>query len=269
MITLTARENLINITAGKTAEIHLEVRNEDPVPRQVSVRHDISVVGSRVDAVDWKAFITGLEHDESSGGYSISLEGGASKKFVMNVDVPKGAEYGDHVDIRVSASTGSESHSLDVSVRAVQGIFVVKTAIGHERTVMDTLESRIRTQDLDVKSMLASDALRGYVMLEAMNIDKLKEVVKGVRRARTIIEGDISMDDIEKYLTPKKATEGISVSDIVEIVSGGFKGERARVMKIDEIREEVTVELFEAIVPIPITVSGSNIKLIEKKRESG
>jgi transcriptional antiterminator NusG len=52
----------------------------------------------------------------------------------------------------------------------------------------------------------------------------------------------------------------------VELVAGPFKGEKARVQKIDESKEEITVELFEATVPIPVTVRGDSVRVLEKER---
>ena len=53
--------------------------------------------------------------------------------------------------------------------------------------------------------------------------------------------------------------------NIVEVISGPFKGEKARVQRIDQAKEEVTVELFEAMVPIPITVRGDHVRVLEKE----
>jgi transcriptional antiterminator NusG len=266
MLTLTSKEKETKSPAGQTAEFHLEVRNEDPIPRKVAVKQELLQVGSNVDPADWNVYITGLEKGDAAGQYSISLAGGASKLFVLNAEVPKGAACGDKVDIRISANVDTETQTVEMSVLAIQSIFAVKTAIGHEVAVMEALESRARTKGVDIKAMLAPDTLRGYVLVEAMSQDKLKELAKYVVRARSVVEGETSIKDIEHYLTPKKTTEGITIGDIVEIVSGGFKGEKARVLKIDELKEEITVELFEAIVPIPITVRGESVKLLEKKK---
>jgi len=264
MITLTSKEKEIRSAAGQTAEFHMEIKNNDPIPRRINVKNEMMQVGSNVDAADWSAYITGLQ--EEDGGYSIQLVGGASKLFVLNAEVPKGAGCGDKVDLRVSAHADLEEQTVEMSVLAIQSIFAVKTAIGHETTVMEALESRARQKGIDIKAMLAPDTLRGYVLVEAMSLDKLKELVKYVVRARSVVDGETSIKDIEHYLTPKKTTEGITIGDIVEIISGGFKGEKARVLKIDELKEEITVELFEAIVPIPITIRGESVKLLEKKK---
>ena len=52
----------------------------------------------------------------------------------------------------------------------------------------------------------------------------------------------------------------------MELVNGPFKGEKARVQNIDEGKEEITVELIEAMVPIPVTVKGDSVRVIDKER---
>ena len=54
--------------------------------------------------------------------------------------------------------------------------------------------------------------------------------------------------------------------DLVELISGPFKGEKARVQQIDQTKEEITVELIEAMVPIPVTVKGDSVRVIEKEK---
>jgi transcriptional antiterminator NusG len=59
---------------------------------------------------------------------------------------------------------------------------------------------------------------------------------------------------------------GIREGDLVELVAGPFKGEKARVQQIDQGKEEITVELVEAMVPIPVTIRGDHVRVIEKER---
>jgi len=39
------------------------------------------------------------------------------------------------------------------------------------------------------------------------------------------------------------------------------------VKRVDELHEEITVELFEAMVPIPVTVRGDNVRVLRKEDE--
>ena len=53
----------------------------------------------------------------------------------------------------------------------------------------------------------------------------------------------------------------------MEMVAGPFRGETAKVTHIDDTKEEITVELFEAMVPIPITVRGEQVRIVKRKEE--
>jgi len=61
---------------------------------------------------------------------------------------------------------------------------------------------------------------------------------------------------------------GITEGAVVELISGPFKGEMARVKRVDQTKEEITVELFEAMVPIPITVRGDNVRVLSRDEAS-
>ena len=57
----------------------------------------------------------------------------------------------------------------------------------------------------------------------------------------------------------KAIQEGLKV----EIISGPSKGEKAKVVRVNQAKEEVTVELLEAAVKIPVTIKAENIKIIQ------
>ena len=103
------------------------------------------------------------------------------------------------------------------------------------------------------------------MLVETINPDRLEEVVKGIRRARGVVKGETSLSEIDHFLAPKPLVSGIIEGDIVELIAGPFKGEKARVQQIDEAKEEITVELFEAVVPIPVTVRGDSVRVIQKE----
>ena len=43
--------------------------------------------------------------------------------------------------------------------------------------------------------------------------------------------------------------------------------EKAKVVRLDEAKEDVVLELIEAAVPIPVTVKGDQIRLIQREAE--
>ena len=58
--------------------------------------------------------------------------------------------------------------------------------------------------------------------------------------------------------------------DVVEIIGGPFKGEKGKIQRIDSVKDEVTVELLEASIPIPVTISTELVRLIRtaQKKET-
>ncbi len=146
------------------------------------------------------------------------------------------------------------------------GIFAIKTSIGHEKMVANWLAIRARKRKLEVYAILSPPKLRGYLLLEGVkNKEALQDLIKGVQHARSVVDGTSSLDEIEHFLTPKPLVSGIEEGDVVEIIAGPFKGEKAKVTQIDESKEEITVELFEAMVSIPVTIRGDHVRILEKE----
>jgi transcriptional antiterminator NusG len=143
-------------------------------------------------------------------------------------------------------------------------IFAIKTQVGQERNVADLLNAKSKKAKLGIYSVLAPQELRGYVFVEAEDAQMLERTVKIISYARTMLTDPVPFAEIEHFLTPVSAVAKISEGDIVELVSGPFRGEKAKVTRIDDAKEEITVELFEAMVPIPVTVKGENVRVLKR-----
>ena len=50
----------------------------------------------------------------------------------------------------------------------------------------------------------------------------------------------------------------------MEITGGPFKGEKAKVTRIDPDKEDVVLELIESQYPIPVKVHADYVKLVER-----
>ena len=103
--------------------------------------------------------------------------------------------------------------------------------------------------------------------MEAENKIAAQEAYHGVPYARGLLPNTVDYKEIEGMLEQVKIAVNIQKNDIVEIISGPFKREQAKVNRIDMAKEEVVVELLEAAVPIPITVKLDSLKVI--RREDG
>ncbi len=143
--------------------------------------------------------------------------------------------------------------------------YALRTTIGQERNVASMIYSRIDKLGVGLYSILVTPELRGYIVVEALDHTEIEKSLPGISHVRGIVEGEMSIDDIEKFLEPVSAGAKVNLGDVVEFTSGPFKGSRARVTKVDETKEEITVVLFEATVPIPVTVSGNDIRIVMKE----
>jgi transcriptional antiterminator NusG len=88
-----------------------------------------------------------------------------------------------------------------------------------------------------------------------------------VPSARTVLPGVTSLEEVGHYLVPKPAVSGIDEGTIVELINGPFKGEKAVVKRVDASKEEITVELYESVLPIPITVRGDHVRVIDRRED--
>ncbi|WP_121741062.1 transcription elongation factor Spt5 [Natronorubrum halophilum] len=140
------------------------------------------------------------------------------------------------------------------------GIHAVKTTASQERTVADMIINR---EEPEIHAALAPDSLTSYVMVEADGSAVLERVLEDIPHARSIVPGNSDISEVEHFLSPKPDVEGIAEGDIVELIAGPFKGEKAQVQRIDEGKDQVTVELYEATVPIPVTVRGDQIRVLD------
>ena len=140
------------------------------------------------------------------------------------------------------------------------GIFAVKTTASQERTVADMIMNR---EEDDIHAALAPDSLTSYVMVEADDDAIISRVLDEIPHARSIVPGESGISEVEHFLSPKPDVEGIAEGDIVELIAGPFKGEKAQVQRIDEGKDQVTVELYEATVPIPVIVRGDQIRVLD------
>ncbi len=143
--------------------------------------------------------------------------------------------------------------------------FVIKTTANQEKVVANLMEMAVRKYRLGIYSILAPKELKGYIIVEAEKMEDLLQAIKGLPHIKGVIRGQVSFNEIEHFLTPRKAAEQIKEGYTVEIVSGPFKGELAVVKRVDESRNEITVELIDAVVPIPVTVNADNVRIVDKK----
>jgi transcriptional antiterminator NusG len=144
-------------------------------------------------------------------------------------------------------------------------IFALRTTANREDQVMDFVYSKSKKKNIEVYTIIRPHGMRGYIFIEAKDKQSAEQAAFGVPYARGILPQPIDYAEIEHMLEQVKREISIKKYDIVEIISGPFRREQAKVTRIDKTKEEVVVELLEAAVPIPITVKIDSVKVIRRE----
>ena len=144
-------------------------------------------------------------------------------------------------------------------------IYTIRTTSGREDIVVDLLMSKIQADNVDVKSVFHPAEIKGYIFVEG-SIGSVHKAAQGLMHSRGIIDKPINMSEIQHFLEYKKTRLKVDIGDIMEIIGGPFKGEKGRIIRINKIKDEITAELLEASIPIPVTIATEFVKIIKKTK---
>ncbi len=144
-------------------------------------------------------------------------------------------------------------------------IYTLRTTIGREKIVIDEISNKIKLEGFEIKALLHPERLKGYIMIEGEEGD-IREAIRDIRYAKGLISKEVDIDKIKQFLESKENKVELHRGDIIEIIGGPFRGERGKITRVD--KNEVTAELLEAAVSIPITLTNDSIRLLEKFEET-
>ena len=170
----------------------------------------------------------------------------------------------DAPQIETQKAEQEESSDEAQSVEMTTLLFALRTTANREDQVMDFLTSNAAKKKLAVYSVIRPHGMRGYIFVEAATRQDAEQAAHNIPYARGILPKEIDYSEVEHMLEQVKREINIRKHDIVEIISGPFKRETAKISRIDKTKEEVVVELVEAAVPIPITLKMDAVKVIRR-----
>jgi transcription termination/antitermination protein NusG len=143
-------------------------------------------------------------------------------------------------------------------------IFPIRTTVGQEQLVVDILGSKIQKEELNIYSIAVVPGLKGYILLEADNEITVRRGITDTPHIKGsgIVKGAVNIEELSGLLESKPLMKTLEIGQKVEIISGPFKGEKAKITRVNAPKEEVTVELLEAAVKIPVTIKAEHIKIV-------
>jgi len=148
-------------------------------------------------------------------------------------------------------------------------IFIIKVTTNKEERALEMISTRVEKKNLGVYSIVKPHGLKGYIILEAADRESAEEAAYNLPYVKGIIGKTVPYEEIQSMLEPKAEDVNIEIGDIVEIIGQTFKGEKAKVTRLDKQKGEVVVSLLGASVPIPVTVKIDNVKVIRREKEEG
>jgi len=142
--------------------------------------------------------------------------------------------------------------------------YIIRTAVGKEDRFLDNSFKVIsKKEDSGIFSVFKPETVKGYIFVEARSLSCVVDAFRGIPNNHGVIRNPISIMELEKYFDSKGEEVKVNERDIVEIISGPFKGDKAKVIRIVPGKDDIVIEPIEMAIPIPITLSRDDIRVIE------
>jgi len=130
------------------------------------------------------------------------------------------------------------------------------------------ITERATKKEIQVYSLVRPHGLKGYIILEAADRESAEEAAYNLPYVKGIIGKTVTYEEVQSMLEPKIEEMNMEIGDIIEMIGQTFKGEKAKVTRIDKQKGEAVVSLLGASVPIPVTVKMDNIKVIRREEDN-
>ncbi|MEM3948303.1 MAG: KOW motif-containing protein, partial [Zestosphaera sp.] len=76
--------------------------------------------------------------------------------------------------------------------------------------------------------------------------------------------GSLTEDEVERLIKVTSPLEELHPGDVVEVISGPFKGLKAQVVSVNLIRKTVTLNILEASFKMEVTLPADDVKPAKK-----
>lgn len=140
--------------------------------------------------------------------------------------------------------------------------YVIRTIPSKEDKFIDALHKIVsKKEDHGIYAFFRPESVKGYIFAEAENLNKVVNAVRRVPNNKGVIRTQINPEELQKYLEKEGEQIIVNERDIVEIISGPFKGDKAKVVRLVPGKDEVVIEPLNVPVPIPITLSIDDIRV--------
>lgn len=142
---------------------------------------------------------------------------------------------------------------------------ILRTTAGQELNVALMLESLVRNSGTKgVYSIIIPPKVKGYIIIETEGHHIVHKVAKDIKHVKGQAMGSLTGDEVEKLIKVVSPLEELHPGDVVEVISGPFKGLKAQVVSVNLNRRTVTLNILEASFKMEVTLPADDVKPAKK-----
>lgn len=142
--------------------------------------------------------------------------------------------------------------------------FIVRTTARQELNAALLIEARTKNVNDGLYSIVIPPDIKGYIILEVKGLHLIYNLIKDIKHVKGRATGSISIEELEKLIITKPVITELKPGDLVEIISGPFKGLKATVVSVNLQRNEVTLNMLESSYKLEATVPGDYVRPVKK-----
>src|SRR3972149_733529 len=171
-VKLDLKEEKVVLTAGQTKEYAVLVTNTGTEDDTIRLKMDLVYNSDLPEPPEWTVKLYGVEDKVWDVTYTkisdkeFMLIADGQREIPLAVTCPKGARYGDRLNVVVNAISKGDVGAFDaktLSFSARQAGLAVKSSIGHERAVAGAIYARAKAKDVGVFSICVPATCRCFV----------------------------------------------------------------------------------------------------------
>ncbi|MEM2004812.1 MAG: transcription elongation factor Spt5 [Zestosphaera sp.] len=142
---------------------------------------------------------------------------------------------------------------------------ILRTTAGQELNVALMLESMIKNSGTKgIYSIVIPPKVKGYIIIETEGHHIVHKVAKDIKHVKGQAMGSLTEDEVERLIKVASPLEELHPGDVVEVISGPFKGLKAQVVSVNLIRKTVTLNILEASFKMEVTLPADDVKPAKK-----
>ncbi len=147
----------------------------------------------------------------------------------------------------------------------VRNYYAVKVTGGQEINVALMLEERVRTNNIsEIYSIIVPQSVKGYLVVEAGGPHLVKLLIAGIRNVKGVAQGLLNKNDVAKMISANLVKVKLEKDQMVEINSGPFRGMQAQVVRVEDEKGEVVLNILESAFPLTVTVPIDQVKVLKR-----